>query len=199
MPKKIFFKNHELDVFDSVYEPLEDSLLLANAVQIKPVDNALDLGCGCGIQGINLVLQGASQVICLDINPLCLQNTRHNFKKNGFENNLQLIESDLFEKIPFNQKFDVIVFNPPYVASENLRWKETDGGKKGREILDRFLDSVEDFLKPIGTVFFLQTDLNGISQTEQKLKKRNFRFEIVARQKLFFEELVIFKACRCPM
>lgn len=193
MITKFFFKNLELDIFDSVYEPLEDSILLANAVQTGPVDSALDLGCGCGIQGLNLVLQGASRVVCADTNRVCLQNAQHNFEKNSFAKNLELIESDLFDKIPASKPFDVIVFNPPYVASETIAWSETDGGKNGREILDQFLQLFPAFLKSNGTVFFLQTDLNGIPKTEQKLKKQGFRFEIVARQKLFFEELVVFK------
>ena len=61
-------------------------------------------------------------------------------------------------------------------------------------MLDRFLLQMSEFLSEGGMVFVLQSDLNGFKETEDLLKRLNFNFEIVAREKLFFEELVVFRA-----
>ncbi|MBU0636201.1 methyltransferase [Candidatus Micrarchaeota archaeon] len=194
MPQKVFFKQLELDVLESVYTPQEDSFLLAEHVRIPTKATVLDLGCGTGIQGLNAALQGASRVVCTDINPMALKNAKQNASKNGFEKNFVFQESDLFSGLPPDEQFDCIIFNPPYVSSEkNKKWIETDGGKKGREVLDRFLESFGTFLKENGMVFFVQSSVNGLVQTEKKLKQLGFLFEIIARKKLFFEELVVFK------
>lgn len=83
MVKKFYFKNHELTVFESVYEPGVDSIQLAKRVSVKKDVRALDRGCGCGIQAINMALQGA-KVIAVDINPIALENSRVN-AENGFK------------------------------------------------------------------------------------------------------------------
>lgn len=189
-----------LSVEKTVYPPSEDSFLLANALKIPIRAAVLDLGCGSGIQGLTAAKRGANEIWFVDISPKALFSAKKNLKKNIGKNELKTLKtvfkkSDLFSKIPKKTKFDRIIFNPPYVPGKTVRWKDTDGGKQGRETLDRFLNSVGNFLKPKGRVYFLQSDLNGIEKTESKLKKNGFEFEIVARQKLFFEELVVFR-CR---
>ncbi len=98
----------------------------------------------------------------------------------------------MFENI--KEKFDIITFNPPYVDSESIKYIEVDGGKKGREILDLFLEKVKEHLNAKGEVFFVQSIHNGLIKTKKILKNNGFKFEIIAKKKLFFEELVVFKA-----
>ncbi|MFH0955144.1 MAG: HemK2/MTQ2 family protein methyltransferase [Candidatus Micrarchaeota archaeon] len=193
--------NHlTFSVEKTVYPPCEDSYLLAHALKIPRNAAVLDLGCGSGIQGITAIKGGASEIWFLDINQKALSCAKKNLEKNIGKKELKKIKtifkkSDLFSKIPGKKTFDCIVFNPSYVPSETIQWNDTDGGKNGRETLDRFLKSAGKFLNPKGTVYFLQSSVNGIQKTESKLKKLGFEFEIVARQKLFFEELAVFR-CR---
>ncbi|HLC36497.1 MAG TPA: HemK2/MTQ2 family protein methyltransferase [archaeon] len=188
--KKYFLKSKELYLFDSVYEPREDSFLLAESVSIKKGSSVLDLGTGSGIQGINALLLGAGKVTASDINSEALKNFSMNAEKLGFKN-FECIESNLFEKI--RGKFDAIIFNPPYIPAEKIKFIDLDGGKKGREVLDGFLEKFDEYLNEGGVCFFLQTDLNGAAETEKILKKKNLKFEIIARKKLFFEELLVFR------
>ena len=108
----------------------------------------------------------------------------------GFPGKVEARQSNLFENV--SEKFDLIIFNPPYVPSDKVAFKEVDGGKKGREILDLFLDEMPNHLKKGGSCFFLQSSLNGEKETEKVLEKKGLVFSIVARQKLFFEELLVF-------
>jgi len=175
-----------------VYSPREDSLLLSEHIKTKENNTVLDLGCGTGLIGILAAKQKAT-VYSADINPKALELT----EKNAEENNVKIktIKSDLFSDI--KQKFDFIYFNPPYVIDEGKRteWidKALNGGKKGREVIDRFIPEIKNHLTKNGKCFFLQSDINGIKETEQKLKKQKLNYCIQGRQKLFFEELIVFK------
>ncbi|MDD5147864.1 MAG: methyltransferase [Candidatus ainarchaeum sp.] len=197
MPKKFFLRDFEFLVFDSVYCPAEDSELLADAVKVFPGSSVLDMGCGTGIQGLNAVLQGASFACFADKNPAAVQNAEKNFgllKKQGAcgEAGAEFFETDLFSGI--SRKFDLILFNPPYVPSGKKKFLDLDGGEFGREVLDGFLEKAPGFLNPNGRIFFLQTSINIVSRTKRILKEKGFRSRIAARQKLFFEELFVFKA-----
>lgn len=187
---KIFFLNQEFAVFPSVYGPAEDSFLLAKSVKVGEGSKVLDLGCGTGIQGINALLKGAGKVVFSDLNPEAIRNAGGNVKKINSLEKAEFLDCDLFDKIP--GKFDLIIFNPPYVHSEERKLKDVDGGKQGRDVLDKFLDDFPGHLDKNGKCFFLQSDLNGIAKTEGKLKETGFEFEIVGKKKLFFEELLVF-------
>ncbi|MDO8634178.1 MAG: methyltransferase [archaeon] len=173
-----------------VYSPREDSFLLAKALPEFSGKTILDIGCGTGVQGITALLNGAKKAVFADKNPLALECTKKNLEKLGLRG--ELVKSDLFENI--HEKFDAIIFNPPYVPSEKTVYLDVDGGKNGREVLDRFIEGFPTRLKEKGECFFLQSSLNGLEKTGSLLSKKKISAQIIAREKLFFEELVVFKA-----
>ncbi len=186
-----FLENKKLACLGSVYLPREDSYLLAETVKIKPNSVVLDMGCGTGIQGISMLLQGAKKCVFADIDENALQNAAENIHALGMGNMADFVETDLFNGI--SGKFDCIVFNPPYVVSEKIEDTAIDGEKHGRKLLDGFLNQFAHYLEKNGECYFLQSSLNSIEETEKKLGKMKANYSIVARQKLFFEELVVFK------
>ena len=196
--QKFFFGNLELDIFPTVYGPREDSVLLAESISASDVKgkSCIDIGCGSGIQSINLAMKGAAKVLAVDVNEKAVENAIHNAKKLGFDKIITAVQSDLFGNVKkdLDWKYDLIVFNPPYLESESIEERELDGGKEGREVLDRFLEKAGELLNANGKIYFLQSSLNGIDETEQLLKKLGFIGKIVARKGIFFEELVVFKA-----
>jgi len=193
--KKFYFGKIELVVLPEVYGPREDSMLLAKAVSAKKNSKALDMGTGSGIQALNMAISGAD-VLATDINESAIENAMQNAEKLNLGKKIKFLKSNLFQKIPETEKFDLIVFNPPYVPCGEIKFIESDGGKNGREILDKFLKEFPKHLKKSGKCFFLQSSLNGIEKTEKILKKEKFGFEIAAREKLFFEELVVFECSK---
>ena len=190
-----FFSDFEIEVLEGVYKPREDSELLAEVLNKEELqgNHALDMGCGSGIQSIILAKKGFD-VISVDVNTTALENVKLNAEKNNVSGKITPLKSDLFENV--SGKYDVIVFNPPYVESEELKWKEVDGGRKGREILDKFLQGVESYLNKEGVCYFLQSSLNGIEETEKILDDNEMTFEIAGKKKLFFEELIVFKVSK---
>lgn len=189
----MFYKNFygfQLNVPEGLYCPSDDSLLLADYLP-SIAGNCLDMGSGTGFQSLIMARNGAQKVIAADINKAAIPAIQENAKLNQFEKAIEARESNLFGRIP--EKFDFIAFNPPYVESENFKWLEVDGGKKGREILDRFLAEVRNHLNEKGICIFLQTDLNGMKETEAILKKQKLDFEILGKKDLFFEALIVVK------
>ncbi|MDO8627858.1 MAG: methyltransferase [Candidatus Diapherotrites archaeon] len=188
--KKIFFQNLELVVFDSVYEPSEDSFLLANSLPKISGKTVLDLGCGTGIQGINASQKGAKSILSVDVNKKALENVLENCKNLGIKN-ISVRESNLFEQI--REKFDIIVFNPPYLPSEEIEVPELDGGKDGIELTEKFISQAGKHLNSKGICFLLVSSLNDFSKVEKLINQAGFKFEILGQEKFFFEELRIYK------
>lgn len=180
------------------YAPAEDSWLLAQTIQHHEKQirgkKCMDMGCGNGIQTAALLLSGAKHVTCVDVNPDALTQTRK-MVENYFpekKSTINYVQSFLFETRN-KQKFDCIVFNPPYVPSESIKWVEVDGGKKGREIIDAFLAQLPHHLSTEGVCFLLQTSLNSLYLTRKKCKEKGLACRVVARQKISFEELCVLR------
>ena len=192
----VFFKETKLFVLSNVYEPSEDSFLLAENVKVKENASVLDLGTGSGIQGINAAMQGAGKVVSTDINETALLNAKKNAEELGFDKVFEFRKGNLFDCLKKEERFDVIVFNPPYVISEEKKYADLDGGIKGREILDEFLKGFAAHLEKEGKCFFLQSSLNGEEESTELLEDQGFETKVVARKKLFFEELLVFRTLK---
>jgi len=189
MSNKFSFNNQLFDC-ENVYYPSEDSYLLSENVTIEENKTAIDLGSGSGIQSLNLLFKSASKVTAIDINKDALETTRKNCEQAGFKGKIETIQSNLFKN--YNGKADVIVFNPPYVVSDGIKYLDLDGGENGRETLDMFLEEFPKYLNENGKCFFVQTNLNGYEKTAEILAKQKFKGQIIAKRGSFFEELGVY-------
>jgi release factor glutamine methyltransferase len=174
----------KIEVMEGVYEPEEDSYLLIRSINAKE-KKALDMGCGCGIVALHLAKNGCN-VVAVDINEKAVENTIKNAKINGL--NLKCFKSDLFENI--NEKFDMIVFNPPYLPTKNesLAW---DGGKDGKEIIEKFLREAKNYLSKGGEIYLVMSSFNKPDKIVKKFKE--YEFEKISEKKFFFEAIYVYK------
>jgi release factor glutamine methyltransferase len=178
-----------------VYLPREDTYLMETALKKFDLSNkyVLELGVGSGYLSIYAAKQKAF-VTAIDINNKAITYAKNCAKKENVK--IDFIQSNLFEELDLKYKFDIIFFNPPYLVSENLDFIALDGGKKGREIIDKFLDKFDKFLSDNGFALLLHTDYNDLEETKAKLSKKGFTFEILEKQHIFFEDLYILKIMR---
>lgn len=180
-----------------VYQPAEDTFLLAGNLEVERMSRALEIGTGTGLIAI-LTARRARQVIATDINPQALNCALKNIIDNKAYN-VELREGDLFEPVA-DEKFDLILFNTPYlpVDKDETVDEELDaawnGGPTGRDVIDRFLDGVKDHLNPRGKIQLVQSSLSGNLETLQRLEELGFEASITAREKGFFEEMVVITA-----
>ncbi|MGZ4922757.1 MAG: HemK2/MTQ2 family protein methyltransferase [Halobacteriota archaeon] len=185
--KQICYRGEQLKLLPNVYEPCDDTFLLADAAldMVRTTESVLELGTGCGLVA-KVVAHSAHSVIATDINPQAVKNARLN--------GVEAIKGDLFCNL--NLRFDLIVFNPPYLptdTNEPYDWmtQACDGGDEGREVIMRFLRQVDGFLTYRGRVLIVISSLTGYREVTDRMKAQ---FEIVktlAERKVFFETLYV--------
>ena len=95
-------------------EELVDWIIKTNENQ--RFKNILDIGTGSGCIAISLAKNiKNSKVSALDVSIDALETARKNAEKNNVS--INFIQDDILQTIEINQKFDVIVSNPPYVRN----------------------------------------------------------------------------------
>ena len=127
----------------------------------------------------------------MDIDENVIVHLENIKKKYGLENQT-IVKSDLFSNL-LDEKFDVIVFNPPYVPSEEVEILSTDGGEDGSEIILRFIPQLPHFLKEDGVCYLLVSSHNNLDEIYYELTYNNLVFEKVLEKNIFFENLIVLK------
>lgn len=196
--KKIYFNEYMFHVSKDVYEPAEDTFLLAENLVVDKNDVVLDVGTGCGILGI-LAAKKARKVVAVDVNPHAVRCAKMNAKLNGVTEKMETLQSDLLKAIKKNEKFDLIIFNAPYLPSETMEetnWIERAwiGGPTGRQLIDQFILQAPNYLKKSGRILLVQSTLSDVEKTVQKLGERRFCVRVLAKEKVAFETIVVIEA-----
>jgi len=199
-PKKLFFRELVLYVKENVYEPSDDSFLLAENLEVNEKDVVLDVGTGCGILGI-LAAKTAKKVVAVDINPYAIRCAKENAELNSVLRRMDFLQCDLLAPFRLQKMFTLIIFNAPYLPSkpeEQKTWIELSwaGGTDGREVIDRFIRQVPEYLAEDGRIMLVQSSLANVKRTVRMLEEKNFESKIVAKRKIPFETLVVIRASR---
>lgn len=188
---EISYKGACVKLADEVYDPAEDSYLLADAAisYARTGMRVLEIGTGTGFVSSVLLANVNVELITTDINPhaaLC-----------AYSNGIEVIRTDMFDGLKVESCFDMIIFNPPYLPTSDDEkvpgWLNYafDGGSDGRAAVERFLDTVCEYLAFDGVILLLISSLTGIDDVSSKMDALGFDVEIVGRDKCSFEELVV--------
>ena len=182
---------------ENIYEPHEDSEMLAKAVKENAFGNFLDMGTGSGLQAISAFKnKKVKSITAVDISAVALKEAKKNAKASKAK--IKFKKSNLFSNI--KNSFDCIAFNPPYLPTSkeekligdiNLAF---DGGISGRKVSNKFIKQVKKHLKKKGIILMVGSSLSEYDKTINNLKKLGFETEIIDRKNFFIEEVVIIKA-----
>jgi len=182
-------------VMRPIYFPREDSELLAHQVQTFAKGIVLDVGTGSGIQAQSAAMsKKVKKVYGIDINSAAIKFCKKNLKPNG---KIEFFVSDLFKIFKTKKfkgiKFDTIIFNPPYLPADR---KKADvaliGGKKGYELLGRFIEEASEFLLPNGIVIIVFSSLTNKAKVDEIIQKNLFDKKVLNTTRLFFETLYVY-------
>lgn len=144
---------------------------------------ALDVGSGSGYL-TKLLSENFSFVVGTDINFDVLKDQTYKT-----ENIVCCNGSDALRI-----KFDFIVCNLPYLATDEILDIATDGGKDGFEIPKKILDSVIGNMAENGRFVFVTSSLSDYQKLIEYAQKLGLKTRIIAKKKLFFEELILVEA-----
>jgi len=166
-----------------IYPPGKDSFLLKKHIKDYANGSVLDLGTGSGILAKE-AKKYIDNVLAVDINKKALKKITK----------IKTKYSDLFSNI--KEKFDLIMFNPPYLP-ENIKEKPEDkialcGGKEGYEIIFKFLEQAKSHLNKNGKILMVFSSLSDKEKIESKLKKLNYKFKLIDQEKFFMESLYLY-------
>ncbi len=175
-----------------IYEPQEDSYLMQRIVKEFAKGKVLEIGTGSGIlAGTAAQKKEVESVFAVDINPHAVEYSRLKYDSTKIRFRI----SDLFSHV--KGKYDTIIFNPPYLPEDRNEDEEssltTTGGKKGHEIIERFLNMAGEHMNPDGEILLLFSTLTGIEKIDQLVADNLFESENIAELKIAFETLYVDK------
>lgn len=178
---------------ERVYEPQEDSELLALAVERHPrVGLACDVGCGSGYVTARLA-RVADRVIAIDLNPHAARITCENLRRAEARNAL-VLRGDLLS--PVGARFDLVCFNPPYLpsvpANDPLELA-LSGGPTGGEVSARFIRMLPSHLAPGGEALLVVSTLSRPRSLARAARESGLTHEVADRLRLGFEELSLWR------
>lgn len=165
------------------YPPSEDTFFIADNIENEKGNFALDIGSGSGYL-TKLLSENFSFVVGTDINYEVLKNQTYSTK-----NIICCNGSDALKV-----KFDLIVCNLPYLATDEILDIATDGGAEGLEIPLKIIKSAVLCLNVTGKFLFVTSSLSNYQELIKETKKEGLTAKVIAKKKLFFEELIIIEA-----
>jgi len=136
-----------LDPPDFVTGPSPSAQRVERLTIRKPVHTALDLGTGSGIQAL-LTARHSEQVVAVDVNERGLAFARFNAALNGLSN-VDFREGSWFEPLG-DERFDLVVANPPYVVSPDSAFLYRDGDLPADAVTQQLLRDVPAHLEESG-------------------------------------------------
>jgi len=173
------------------YQPAEDSYLMQRILKEQipellkqnPELKFLEIGAGSGIHLETARNLGIKNISSSDIDDKAVSHCN----LLGFN----CIQSNLFQNI--QGKYSLIIFNPPYLPEDKQEPKDsrtqTTAGKKGNEIIIKFLEQAKDHLEPNGKIFLITSSL----AKDIDFKSLDYNAKEIGCEKLFFERLCVWE------
>ncbi len=162
------------------YPPSEDTFFIVDNIKNEHGNFALDVGSGSGYL-TKLLSENFSFVVGTDINFDVLAHQTYKT-----DNLVCCSGSDAFKK-----KFDFIVCNLPYLATDGILDIATDGGVEGFEVPKKIFDSVIKNMAKNAKFIFVTSSLSNYQKLIDYAQELGLKTQIIAKQKLFFEELIL--------
>lgn len=172
-----------------IYQPAEDSYLLSNTLTSYLIDKnksikILDMGSGSGIQATTCKNLNFNNITAADLNSTAIKHLK--------KLKIKTIQSNLLQNI--NQKFDLIIFNPPYLPEHKFDKEiDTTGGKLGYETIIKFLQQAKINLTKNANILLLFSSLTKKNTILKHAKNLGYKYKLLNKQNLFYEKLYVYK------
>lgn len=191
-PRRVHVAGATFVVSPRVFNPrfFVTSELMARHLHVERDDVVLDVGTGSGVLAV-VAARDSRSVVAIDINPDAVRCARDNARRNGVD--VDVREGDLFEALRDDERFDVIVFNPPYmegVARGPLGQALHDPHKS---IATRFFAGARQHLAEGGHLRVLYSSIADPERLLAIASEHGWDHEVVAQQRTLFETYSIYR------
>jgi release factor glutamine methyltransferase len=174
------------------YCPREDTLLLLDEALKIQVKRVLEIGVGSGLVTLSLA-RANRQVVGTEIDEVAIRSAQNLIKESGFHNRVDLVLCRTAEA--FRQDtFDAVIFNPPYLPTDEVVDRTVNGGKDGIQVSEIWFQAAAEVAKDNGRIIFLTSSLSNYLVLLRKIGALGFRTQIIRHQHLFFEDLMLIEA-----
>ncbi len=184
-----------LTVQPTVFHPqlFFSSKLLGSYVLSLPLSGlrVLDMGTGSGLIGLCAARVGAT-VLAVDVNPVAVSCATENASRNNLAASIQHRESNLFSAIAPSERFNYIIWNPPFYPIQ-ARTYEEQAWRAGSDYaaIKEFAADVRKFLLPDGKVLLVLSTDQDVPLIESFFLSENFSVAKVAARRTIFETLTV--------
>ena len=198
------------EIFDSVYEPMEDTFLMLDTLEeeleylraLNPrIVMEIGSGSGCVITFCSQLLLGTCMFIASDINPRACQATIATSEANG--QTVDCIRTRFSQglRVPV----DLLLFNPPYVVTPSKEvgsygiaasWA---GGIDGMEVTNAFLNDLDEILSDKGTLYLILINENHPEEVISRMRTRGFVGHVLKYRVAGREGLSCIRFTRCSI
>lgn len=201
--KQEFMKLNFLVTKDVLIPRQDTEILVEEVIKIaKKINNPkiLDLCTGSGAIAISIAKYVENtKIIATDISKPALEIAQKNAELNGVKNNIEFMESNLFAKLK-DQKFDIIVSNPPYIETNAIKTLPKDvqnepklaldGGKDGLDFYRKISEKALEHLNRQGFLC-LEIGYNQKQTVKQILESKKRYINIYTKKDLCENDRVI--------
>lgn len=163
------------------YLPAEDTLFFAGFVRGERGSCALEIGTGSGYLA-EILEKSFDLVVRTDVD----------FASLAGQSDANCVCCDGASAL--KEKFDLIVCNFPYLPSERILDRTTDGGPEGIQVPLHIVETAISCLSAGGKMLLLTSSLANYEKLIGEMKSRRLLVSIVGKKKMFFEELVVLEA-----
>jgi len=167
------------------YPPSEDTFFLADYIKNEKGESALDIGTGSGYLAA-LLEKSFSLVVGTDLSFNVLKKQEY-----FTTNNVCCNGADALHNL-----FDLVICNMPYLNTDEILDIRTDGGRDGLEAPMKIIGSAKSRIKSGGKFIYVTSSLSDFKKLISYTKLEGFDVSILAKKKLFFEELILVKAVK---
>jgi S-methylmethionine-dependent homocysteine/selenocysteine methylase/SAM-dependent methyltransferase len=183
----------DIHVEPGVFAPTQGSFLVWKYLFREGVgahQRCLDIGCGSGLQAIQMARNGAAHVHAIDIDELAVDNTLTNAFRNGVADRVSAAAVDLFPWVP-DERYDVIVASLYQTPVDPFEQVATHRPLDywGRNLIDHLIALLPAALADDGAAYVLQLSIIGRERTAEQLEALGFAVRVVDFGFFEFHEL----------
>jgi len=153
----------------------------------------LEVGCGSGILSL-IAARGGASVTSVDINPKAVEAARLNAAANGLAGKMTVLRSNLFEALRPDERFDLIVWNPPFYPEEpaddaSRAWM----GGGAHRVIEQFAESAGSYLRERGAIVLVLSSDVDIGRILSFFTSNRSTSALASSRRFLFETLSIYE------